>query len=385
MGWHSMFTNKAGWEGEVVNAIIKVLIALCFCVFCATSQADTGADVCYSTGGGKFALNLNTEIDGYLSASEPVGTAIGQVYFEGGGFYCSFVWVPSGKVNMQAPNGVFPWSLYLLPNATGTGSVCSTGTEGLGITYFDDKGKALQCAGAKVYLGQIKRVNTGSTVPKRMIAKIIKTSEKLKSGHYPLVFSPTALAELSIYSRPWTVSVSGDHAVFVPPREFQIYFPESPSGSPRVNLMLQKSTPSSMEGTRTLSMCLYDGDDASSSRTTLTLMDEGGPAPGRPSGQFSVYRLGGNKTAQTDRVDYQVSIINPTTGAREHVSQGNPIVWNGTAKRAVQQLVSLPGIAGLSHCLPAPLTLHTPAFGIGDKSAGRYSGQLKIIYRPSTS
>lgn len=368
-----------------MNTISRVLTAIFFCVFSVCSLAATGADVCYSTGGDRFGLNLKTEIDGYLSASESVGTVIGQVYFEGGGYYCSFVWVPSGGVMMRAPNGVFPWSLYLLPNATGTGSVCSTGTEGLGITYLDDKGNALQCAGAKVYLGQIKRANTGSTVPKRMIAKIIKTSEKLKSGHYPLIFSPTALAELSIYSRPWAVTVSGTNSVFVPPREFQIYFPDSPSGSPHVNLMLQKATPSSMEGTKTVQMCLYDGDDASSSRTTLTLMDEGSPAPGRSAGQFSVYRLGGNKTAQTDRMDYQVSIINPTTGAREQVNQGDAIVWNGTAKRAVQQLVSLPGIPGLSHCLPAPLTLRTPAFGIGDKNAGRYSGQLKIIYRPSTT
>lgn len=368
-----------------MNTNFRVLTAIFFCVFSVCSLAATGADVCYSTGGDRFGLNLKTEIDGYLSASEPVGTVIGQMYFEGGGFYCSSVWVPAGKVTMQAPNRYNPWLLYLVPNATGAGSICATGTQGLGITFYDDKGRALQCAGAKVYLGQIERPNTGNTVPRRMIAKIIKTSEKLKSGHYPLIFSPTALAELNIYSRPWTVSVSGTNSVFVPPQEFQIYFPDAPAGSPRVNLMLQKATPSSMEGTKTVPMCLYDGDDASSSRTTLTLLDEGSPAPGRPSGQFSVYRLGGNKTVQTDRVDYQVSIINPTTGAREQVSQGNAIVWNGTAKRAVQQLVSLPGIPGLSHCLPAPLTLRTPAFGIGDKSAGRYSGQLKIIYRPSTT
>jgi hypothetical protein len=380
-----MFIIKVDGRAFGVSPIIKVLFAICFCVFCATSQAATGADVCYSTGGDRFGLNLKTEIDGYLSANEPVGTVIGEVYFEGGGYYCSSVWIPSSGRLVLAPNGFSPWLLYLVPNATGTGSLCATGTEGLGITFYDNKGMALQCTGAKVYLGQIERSNTGSTVPKRMIAKIIKTSEKLKSGHSPLIFSPTALAELSIYSRPWAVTVSGTNSVFVPPREFQIYFPEFPSGSPRVNLMLQKATPSSMEGTRTLSMCLYDGDDASSSRTTLTLMDEGSPAPGRPAGQFSVYRLGGNKTAQTDRVDYQVSIINPTTGAREQVSQGNAIVWNGTAKRAVQHLVSLPGIPGLSHCLPAPLTLRTPAFGIGDKSAGRYNGQLKIIYRPSTT
>jgi len=384
----------------MVNAIVCFLITL-FCCMISTSSLARGmvkgdtdyGGICYALGGASYSFKLITEIDGYLSPSESVGSVIGKVYFAGGNFHCDYTWVDiRGGGQMAIPTAFTPWSLYIEPNANtvGTGSICATGTEGLGITYYDDMGNALPCSGANVLIARIKGQKTTKNFPKRMIAKIIKTSEELRPGHYSLNISPTAYSEVSppgerFGLRNWDLSVSGANDIFVPPRDFQIYFPEYPSGSPRVNLMLQKATPSSMEGIRTLSMCLYDGDDASSSRTTLTLMDEGSPAPGRPPGQFSVYRLGGDKTAQTDRVDYQVSIINPTTGAPEHVSQGNAIVWSGTDKRAVQQLVSLPGIPGLSHCLPAPLTLQTPAFGIGDKSAGRYSGQLKIIYRPSTT
>lgn len=368
-----------------MNVISRRVIAIILCLFPLFCEAANSEDVCYSTSGDRFTLNLKSEVDGYLSASEPVGTVIGRVYFQGGGFYCSYFWVRAGGGQMQAPNGVYPWFLYLTPHATGTGSVCATGTEGLGITYYDGEGKALQCAGAKVLLGQINRSNRGTSVPKKLIANIIKTSDKLKSGRYPISPSLTARAEISGYERAWNVSLTGDSDVFVPPHEFQIYFPESPSGSPHVSLMLQKATPSSMEGLRTLPMCLYDGDDSSSSRISLTLMDEGSPAPGRALGQFSVYLQGGEKTAQTDRVDYQVSIGNPTTGARERVERGNEIIWTGTAKRSIQQLISLPGIPGLSHCIAAPLTLQTPPFGMSEKKAGRYSGQLKIIYRPSTS
>lgn len=369
-----------------MKMVIRLTFLTLLCIFSNLCQAANEADACYNTSGEKFTMNLSVKIDGYLSGHEPVGTEIGQVYFDGGGFYCSYIWVPSpwGGSSM-APSSTQPFSLYLKPGSAISGDICSTGTEGLGISYLDDMGKTLPCSGSEVLLGEIKSPKSGTSVPRKMIAKIIKTSEWLKPGNYPLDINPAAEAKLSIYSRPWTVSVSGVNSVFVPPHEFQIYFPESPLGAPHVSLLLQKATPSTIEGTRTVPMCLYDGDDASSSRTTLTLTDEGSPAPGRLPGQFSVYRLGGNKMAPNDRVDYQVSIINPITGARQEVLRGNTIVWDGTSNRAVQQLVSLPGIPGLSHCIPAPLTLRTPAFGISDKRAGRYTGHLKIIYRPSTT
>jgi hypothetical protein len=131
-------------------------------------------------------------------------------------------------------------------------------------------------------------------------------------------------------------------------------------------------------------MCLYDGNDSASNRISLRLQDEGVTAAGRPAGQFSIYRRGGNKSKASDRLDYQVSVINPTTGASQALSNGTEIIWSDTNRRNIQRQVILPGISKPALCVPAPLTLKTPAFSLSDKTAGDYTGTLRIIFTPTT-
>jgi len=168
----------------------------------------------------------------------------------------------------------------------------------------------------------------------------------------------------------------------------QIFLPAFPTSAPVINLNLNTrpgaSNGKTVSGHTNLDMCLYDGNQSSSNRISLLLQDEGATATGRPAGRFSVYRRGGDKSKAGDRLDYQVSVINPTTGALQNVANGTEIVWSDTNRRNIQRQVVLPGGGAPVLCVPAPLTLTMPAFSLSDKTAGDYSGTLRIIYTPTT-
>lgn len=168
----------------------------------------------------------------------------------------------------------------------------------------------------------------------------------------------------------------------------QIYLPAFPTSAPVINLNLNTrpgaQAGKTVSGRASLDMCLYDGNDSASNRISLLLQDEGATATGRPAGQFSLYRRGGDKSKAGDRLDYQVSVINPTTGASQTLSNGTEVIWSGTNRRNIQRQVILPGISTPALCVPAPLMLTTPAFSLSDKKAGDYTGKLRIIYTPTT-
>ncbi|WP_145534688.1 CfaE/CblD family pilus tip adhesin [Yersinia thracica] len=169
----------------------------------------------------------------------------------------------------------------------------------------------------------------------------------------------------------------------------QIYLPQFGNSAPQVDLGLQLTTPgsvarpSTMKGSKALDMCLYDGNDGASNRISLLLQDEGGPASGRGRGMFSVYRTGADKTNQRNRLDYSVSIINPTTNRPQPVTNGSELIWTGTNRGPLRRVV-LPGQLNSVLCVPAPIELVTPEFNLASKASGRYSGRLRIIYTPTT-
>ncbi|AYM93582.1 phage tail protein [Serratia sp. 3ACOL1] len=168
----------------------------------------------------------------------------------------------------------------------------------------------------------------------------------------------------------------------------QIYLPAFPTSAPVINLNLNTrpgvGAGKSVSGSTGLDMCLYDGNDSASNRISLLLQDEGDTAPDRIKGQFSLYRRGGDKAKARDRLDYQVSVINPTTGAVQEIANGKEVIWSDTNRRNIQRPVVLPGGGAPALCVPAPLTLTTPAFSMADKTAGDYTGKLRIIYTPTT-
>ncbi|MFV8908680.1 CfaE/CblD family pilus tip adhesin [Serratia fonticola] len=168
----------------------------------------------------------------------------------------------------------------------------------------------------------------------------------------------------------------------------QIYLPAFPTSIPTVNLNLNTRPGAdggmNISGSSSLDMCLYDGIDSTSNRISLLFQDEGATASGRLRGRFSLYRRGGDKTKASNRLDYQVSVINPTTGAVQVIANGKEVIWIDTNRRNIQRPVVLPGGGAPTFCVPAPLTLTTPAFSMADKTAGDYTGQLRIIYTPTT-
>lgn len=170
----------------------------------------------------------------------------------------------------------------------------------------------------------------------------------------------------------------------------QIYLPAFPHSAPVVNLNLAMSNlpgrpgGSEIKGQSSLDMCLYDGNNSASSRVILRFTDDGVAAADRAAGAFSVWRRGGSQTSARDRVDYQVSVTNPVTGATETASNGTDIVWQGTNDRSILRQVVLPGGSESVLCVPAPIVLTTPTFAADSKTAGDYTGTLHVIYTPST-
>jgi hypothetical protein len=168
----------------------------------------------------------------------------------------------------------------------------------------------------------------------------------------------------------------------------QIYLPAFPHSTPIVNLNLTnfpgRPGGSEIRGETSLDICLYDGNNSASPRAFLRFEDDGLTATDRAEGAFSIRRRGGSQTEVRDRLDYQVSVTHPLTGAIEPVSNGKLIVWQGVNDPQHLRQVVLPGGRETVLCVPAPITLTTPAFPARSKNAGDYTGTLRIIYTPST-
>ncbi|MGU3488752.1 CfaE/CblD family pilus tip adhesin [Enterobacter bugandensis] len=174
----------------------------------------------------------------------------------------------------------------------------------------------------------------------------------------------------------------------VDPGNQQIYLPAFPHSTPIVNLNLTnfpgRPGGSEIQGEATLDMCLYDGKNATSTRTYLRFEDDGLASAGRAEGAFSIRRRGGSPTDARDRLDYQVFVTHPVTGATYTVANGKTIVWQGTNDPQYLRQVVLPGGRESVLCIPAPIILKTPAFAASSKNAGDYTGTLRVIYTPST-
>ncbi len=170
----------------------------------------------------------------------------------------------------------------------------------------------------------------------------------------------------------------------------QIYFPEFGASTPLVDLGLRikkfGDRTAVADANRTIDMCLYDGSNSSSNQISLLFTDDGKQAPGRKTGEFSIYAPGTSMDADK-RLDYNLSVINPLTGGAQTVKNGEPIIWTGVSAdegKVKTKLVNLPGVNGMVQCVPAPLTFRVPEFKISSKSQGRYSGTLKVVYTPTT-
>ena len=108
--------------------------------------------------------------------------------------------------------------------------------------------------------------------------------------------------------------------------------------------------------------------NSTSTRAYLRFEDDGLPAADRAEGAFSIRRRGGSQSDARDRLDYQVSVTHPVTGATETVANGKTVVWQGTNDPQYLRQVILPGGHETVLCIPAPIILKTPAFAASSKT-----------------
>ena len=167
-----------------------------------------------------------------------------------------------------------------------------------------------------------------------------------------------------------------------------IYFPAFPTADPHVDLNLNFRPNSGknggVSGSSSLDMCLYDGG-TSAKTVQLLFQDESENTMGKAADLFSIYRDGADKNKGGNRIDYKLQVVNPTTGSHDIVLNGKVITWQNTNAKNIQRKVVLPGIPGVSLCLPAPLNFITPTFNYSEKSSGHYTGVLRVIYSIATN
>lgn len=192
------------------------------------------------------------------------------------------------------------------------------------------------------------------------------------------------------YKAPSTIvdTIGATFTVMVSDSSKQIiYFPAFPNSDPRVDLNLNYRPGSGknggVSGSSSLDMCLYDGG-TSAKTVRLLFQDQSVSVLGKDPDSFSIYRDGADKYKGGNRIDYKLQVVNPTTGGHDTVLNGKDIIWQNANARGIQRNVVLPGIPGVSLCLPAPLNFITPAFNYSEKSSGHYTGVLTVIYSIAT-
>ncbi|MGB7802413.1 CfaE/CblD family pilus tip adhesin [Buttiauxella sp.] len=173
----------------------------------------------------------------------------------------------------------------------------------------------------------------------------------------------------------------------IDPNHIDIYFPEFSHATPLVELDLRpRGAPDASayaQDTTYLDMCLYDGYNSNSTRFELRLKDEGVVPAGRASEDFSIFREGGTKGPEHDRIDYHVKLQDPETGGMLAVKNNQSIVWTQINQNKIRP-VRLPGITYPVLCVPTPLLLEVDKFTVLDKNAGHYRGTLSVIFTPTT-
>lgn len=158
-----------------------------------------------------------------------------------------------------------------------------------------------------------------------------------------------------------------------------IYLPAFGKADALVDLNLQTKPLSTapggeVSGTTVIDTCLYDGYNSNNAWLQVTLSDQL-PANGRASDIFSVTKTGTTGGSARDRVDYRIAM--DYNGAPVAMENGKVRTLSGV-NTALIRPVALSGFSVPVVCTPAPLTLTVQPFAKASKTAGRYSGVLRV-------
>lgn len=220
---------------------------------------------------------------------------------------------------------------------------------------------------------------------RKLTARILQS--ELKKIPFPGVWT----AELRLKLREWPGTDVGDWKANITlnvksTNDQQIYLPQFPIATPHVDLNLRPlpgstANRTTMEGSNSIDICLYDGFGSNSSRVKLLLRDEEKASDKRLPGRFSLYHEGG-ATDESSRVDYAVTMSDLKGGGQKPVNNGDEIVWSAPDSNV--RSFMLPGMLHPVLCHPSTLQLKPLSFAIADKKSGRYTGKLTLIFTPET-
>lgn len=360
-------------------SIIRAILMF-FLFFSIKTYALSNKD-CYvnSTAGKGYAISYSIKVNDIVANTQN-GAVVGTISVRNTNFIC--------------PSTSYAWRLQVLPNATpvsGSSTVCRTNINGIGVQYLNYLGNPINCnSWDDIFI--IPSSTTNATLREGVVlARIIKVDGRADNGEYQLLLS----SSLSSYypgattGSPWgNLELQGSGRVYFSNLYPQIYFPSSPYYNPVIRLNIKNKYPgsnsTSIQDSTTLDMCLYDGSNSTSRGVKITFKDNTSGVSNRPPGYFSIFRRDGDNSQINNRLDYVVSVINPVTGSRQEVNNGVEVYWAGVNEKRLLRQVILPGVPGVSLCVPAPVTLSTSLINNSGKMAGNYSGTLTIIYTPST-
>ncbi|MDQ2185775.1 CfaE/CblD family pilus tip adhesin [Alcaligenaceae bacterium A4P071] len=189
-------------------------------------------------------------------------------------------------------------------------------------------------------------------------------------GGYPI---------LATYTADFVLTVTDKGAI-------EAYLPAFGNAAPLVDLNLRTLTLPNQPGGKVggvanLDLCLYDGFNANSTWYDLRVSDLLS-VPGRSPDKFSVLHTAtGSDTSEAKRIDYGIEMT--YNGARMRLENGRVEHLTGVDSGEIRA-VRLPNIPFPVVCTPTPLTLLTPDFNQLSKTAGRYSGKLRLEFTPSS-
>lgn len=162
----------------------------------------------------------------------------------------------------------------------------------------------------------------------------------------------------------------------------QIYLPDFGDAQPLIDLNMHPlpgvdGRVNILHGENSLGLCLYDGFNSQSSQFTVQMKNQGPDS--RAANLFSLYREGGSKTKDEDRIDFTVRMLDPTRNKYTNVKREEDIFFDNI-QQAQTRLVHLSGIPEAVLCVPTPLKLETVDTTINKKNQGRYVGNLTFIF-----
>lgn len=158
-----------------------------------------------------------------------------------------------------------------------------------------------------------------------------------------------------------------------------IYLPAFGQADPLVDLNLRTKPLSTapggeVSGSTVIDTCLYDGYNSNNAWLQVTLSDPLPPG-NRSADIFSVTKTGTTGGNPRDRVDYRVTMN--YNGKPVAMENGKATTLSGVDTALIRP-ITLPGFSVPVVCTPAPLTLAVQPFAKASKTAGRYSGTLRV-------